>query len=218
MLAIQAETSPLYRTARIIQIQPELDIAQALSKDATARRIISAGVELHEGQRIGSRLNLNILKSTGVFVNTIHAPTNNNDGHKRNRGWWNGKVLAYRPVVELRNVYFNVNQASRDKIASGLSAKIPMASADGNLLSRDNYRFDGIEVRFNPHKVRFFVDANNNPIHFAEQATIIGHQVFVRGLVKYYEDVDEAPPKIGSAPCAVKYFQEMNQYNLLACK
>ena len=205
MIHIDAKLSPLYRSARIVAVPSHDAAAEALQKDATARRIISEGNNISDGQPVGSRLNLNVLRSTGIFVNTIHAPTNTNGGHQKNKGWWGGKVLSYQPVVQLRDAYFNVNQSARDKIATGKANKSPMASVDGSADTVSPIRFDGVELRFNPAKQRLFVDGNNEPVYYAEHVTIIGHQVFARGTISYYESECESPVKVGDAPCSVVF-------------
>jgi hypothetical protein len=204
MLEIAASSSHLYQSSRIVAVPTDEVASAALSRDSTARRILAKNHTLQDGQMVGSRLNLNVLKSTGVFVNTIHAPTNAS-GYKENRGWWNGEVLSYRTVVQLRNAYFNVQQAARERIASGRSNKSPMASVDGALDLATPNRFDGVELRFNPARERLFLDADGNPVCFAEHVTIIGHQVFARGLIRYFESEGEAPAQVGEAPCRAVY-------------
>lgn len=205
MITINAKDHSLYQSARIVAAPSEDVVTIALQKDATARRILTENNQIVDGQMVGSRLNLNVLKSTGVFVNTIHSATNSNGGHKHNKGWWGGKVLSYSSIVQMRNVYFNVQQAAREKIASGNANKMPHASVDGEIDTKSNIRFDGVEIRFNPSKQRLFVDGNNNPVRYAEHVTIIGHQVFARGDISYYESVEEAPKKAGNSKCSVVF-------------
>ena len=204
MIEIHAKESPLYVASRIIEIPSDERAAEALQKDAVARRVLAKNVELRDGDRAGSRLNLNVLKSTGVAVNTIHAPTNK-DGYRENRGGWAGKAMSYRPVVQLRDCYLNCHQVERERIATGSASKSPMASADGNLDLVSPVRTDGIELRFNPKRERLFVDANNHPVQWVEHATVVGHRVYARGLIRYYEFEEEAPKKEGSAPCRVVF-------------
>lgn len=209
MIQINAKDSPLYVSSRIIDIPTDEQVAEALHKDATARRVLAKGITIENGQLVGTRLNLNVLKSTGVCVNTVHAPTNK-DGYKKNRGWFNGQAQTYLPVVMLQNAYCNVHQAARDKIASGQASKHPMACLDGQAIIGEPIRTDGIELRFNPKRERFFVDANNHPVQFVEFATVVGHRVYARGIIRYYGSADEAPAKVGKAPCAVEFAAEQH--------
>ncbi len=187
---------------------------EALSRDATARRIMAKNTALYDGMLCGARLNLNVLRSTGVAVNTIHAPTNKH-GYKQNKGWFNGAALSYQAVTVIRNGYCNVQQSSRDKIAMGTANKSPIACIDGELDCQSNIRLDGVELRFNPARERLFVDANGHPVQFVEYATVVGHRVYARGLIRYYEHEGEAPPKVGNAPCAV-VFPSQDRKRLLA--
>lgn len=204
MISISHQDSSLYESTRIVAVPSNEVVHAALQKDATARRIISQANDLQDGQLVGSRLNLNVLKSTGVLVNTIHSATNVS-GYKSNKGWWSGKVLSYHAVVQLRNAYFNVQQSSRNKIALGVANKSPIASVDGELDLVSTKRFDGVSIRFNPKRERLFVDENNRPIAFAEHVTIVGHRAYARGEIRYYETVLEAPDKVGTAPCCVSF-------------
>lgn len=209
MIEVQAKSSPLYVSARIVPVPTPEAAQEALNTDATARRILDQNNVIADGQMVGSRLNLNILKTTGVCVNTVHAPTNK-EGHKSNRGWWNGKVMSYQTVVQLREAYFNVHQGAREKIAAGKASKHPMGTVDGIYDGVTPLRFDGIELRFNPKRERLFVDNNNNPIAYAEHVTVVGHRVFARGTVRYFETEAEAPIKVGDSPCSAVFPSEVH--------
>ncbi len=202
MISVQAKDSPLYARTRIIEIPDAEAVAHALQRDATARRILAKNIPLHDGMYCGTRLNLNVLRSTGIAVNTVHAPTNK-VGYKHNKGWYNGAAMSYQAVVVLRNAFCNVQQVARDRIATGVAKKSPIASVDGELDLTGPIRLDGVELRFNPARERLFVDLNGHPVHFVEHATVVGHRVYARGTIRYYEHVDEAPAKVGNAPCAV---------------
>ena len=204
MVVIDAATSARYLEGRKLTVPPQHCVDEALSKDAVARRITKQGALIKDGDLVGVRLNLNVLKSTGVAVHSIHRATNTL-GYKANKGFWNGKVLTYAPVVQLRHAYFNVQQSARERIAAGTAYKSPHASVDGELDLVSERRTDGIEVRFNPKDVRFFVDLDNRAVAYAEEVTIIGHRCYARGEIWYYQSIEEAPAKVGSAACAVNW-------------
>lgn len=204
MIVIDAATSARYLEGRKLTVPPQHCVDEALSKDAVARRITTQSAWIKDGDLVGVRLNLNVLKSTGVAVHSIHRATNTL-GYKANKGFWNGKVLTNAPVVQLRHAYFNVQQSARERIAAGTAYKSPMASVDGELDLVSERRTDGIEVRFNPKDVRFFVDDDRRPVAYAEHVTIVGHRCYIRGEVWYYARVEEAPAKVGNAPCAVNW-------------
>lgn len=130
------------------------DVMAALQHDAVARRIFSNKRAPRAGELVGVRLNLNILKATGVPVQTLHAG-NRSGGHRHNKGFFRGAVLAYEGAVTLRDAYFNVHQKAREEIASGRAAKSPMASVDG-ILTRKPPSLDGVEVHFNPMREHLF--------------------------------------------------------------
>lgn len=201
---LRAEKNPNYKERPDMVAMSDEQAVQALQKDATARRILAKGNRIANGDRVGIRLNINVLKSTGVAVQTVHAGKNS-DGYTRNRGWWDGEVLTYKPVVTLRNAYFNVGQKAREEIATG-GGKMPMASIDG-LFSDVTPRFDGVEVSFNPGSTHLFVDADGRAIAYADEVTIMGHRAYVRGNVEYYESAD-APARAGGAASKARFIDE----------
>lgn len=175
-----------------------------LATDAVAARVMAKNAYPAAGDLIGVRLNLNIYKSTGISVHTLHRATNKT-GYRTNKGFFRGEVIGYAPAVILKDAYFNVDQAAREEIASGSGSKRPMASVDGTYV-RDARQDEtqGIEVRFNPKTTHLFIDTENRPLHYAEEVTIIGHRVFARGRIVYYDE-QTAPAKRGSAPSAAQF-------------
>lgn len=185
----------------------ELDtdaVAIALQTDAVARRITAKGLFPAKGQRIGVRLNLNVLKNTGVAVQTLHAATNKL-GYSKNKGFYNGEAIGYAGAVTLKNAFFNVEQSARESIAVGLQAKTPMASVDGQFVEApthiafDEHEFK--EVRFNPKSVHLFVDENNSAIRRSEYVTIVGNRAYAWGDIEYHTEAT-APKRAGSSPSA----------------
>lgn len=202
MKLTDARLSPLF-VHHSVAMQSDADIAAALAADKAAAKVLAKGITPQDGDLVGVRLNLNVLKSQGVLVQTLHAG-NRSAGYKSNKGFYNGSVLAYQKFVTLREAYFNVSQSGRHKIASGLDSKHPMASVDGQLHNRSEADFSGIEVGFNPHRVHLFTDSDNRPVRFAEEVTIYGHRAYLRGYVEFYT-ADTAPAKVGDAPSAVVF-------------
>lgn len=152
-------------------------VNDALNTDATSRRIISKESVISDGQKVGIRLNLNVMKNTGVPVQTMHDKTAT------------GEALRYAPAVMVKDANLNVNQNARRKIVTFQENKFPMASVDGGFLS-DNLEemdFNGVKAFFNPFKHNVFVDASGRPIKSASEATIVGNTVFLRGDIEYYE-------------------------------
>lgn len=186
-LEVLAHESPLFRVRGIANIglvngeeMNERMIMEALSTDATSRRIMSENNEVKDGDIVAVRLNLNVKKNTGVPVQTIHDKTAS------------GKALQYSGAVTLRNVKLDVNQNAREKIVTFRENKFPMAAVVGEFVSKgvDEANLDGVRATFNPFREHLFVDAAGRPIKSAEEATIIGGNVILRGKIEYYDPAD----------------------------
>jgi hypothetical protein len=180
-----AANSPLFRNRDISEVSLMRDgrkitnklVDDALSSDATSVRIMSKNKEVEQGQKVGIRLNLNVMKNTGVPVQTMHNKTAS------------GEALRYSPAVTVRNANLFVNQNARQKIVTFQENKFPMASVNGEFVTDqlDQMSFDGVKAFFNPFNHNVFVDASGRPIKSAEEATIIGSTVFLRGEIEYYD-------------------------------
>lgn len=188
-------------TSPDITLDPQV-IAQALSTDAVARRIMAKDKFPAKGQRVGVRLNLNVLKSTGVAVQTLHAATNTH-GYTKNKGFHAGEAIGYAGAVTLKNAFFNVDQAAREAIATGQQSKTPMASVDGQFMEAPINiplsQTEPTEIRFNPKAVHLFVDEHNRAIRRAEFVTVVGHRAYAWGDIEYHTEVS-APKRAGDAP------------------
>lgn len=172
--------------------------------DATGRRILDKGVEVQDGQPVGVRANLNVKKTTGVTVQTVHAGTEAQLA--KGTGMFSGEAIGYGASVTLRDVNFSVNQEARAKILSKETNKFPMASVDGRYMSPDKVaakakynlsEFEGVEVRFNPMNSHLFTDPQGRAVKSASEATVVGSQVFVRGTITYYGADDMPKPARG---------------------
>jgi hypothetical protein len=202
----QAESSPLYenRTAEQVGVVSDKKADQALQSDATSRKMLAKGIIVKMGQLVGARLNINVLKNTGVPTVTVHKATNK-EGYKKGKGFFRGEVLTYQATVSLKNAYMNVDQKGREKIASGQGSKFPMASVDGEFNATNQHNYDGVEFRFNPHREHLFIDKFGRALKFAEEVTIYGDHVFARGKIEYYKP-DEIPDRAGGAKTAARLF------------
>ena len=168
------------------------------TNDATGRRILDKGKVIAEGQPVGVRANLNVKKTTGITVQTLHAGTQAQ--LNKGTGMFAGEAIGYGAVVTLKNVNFSVNQTARHAIATGAANKFPMASVDGNYVhGTPANAFNGIEVRFNPMRGHLYTDPSGRAVKSASEATVVGSQVFVRGKVEYYGH-DNIPKAVGDVP------------------
>lgn len=198
---IQDTEHPLYQQQTVTMATDD-EVANALASDATSKRIMAKGLMPAEGQIVGVRLNLNIIKSKGVAVQTIHSG-NSSNGYMRGRGLYNGSALAYLKYACLIDAYFNVNQVAREKIASAAEPKHSMASVDGTF-SLAEPSFDGVEILFQPKRIHLFCDADNRPIQYAQFVTVYASRVYARGRLVFYDETT-APAKVGASPSAVRF-------------
>jgi len=180
-----AEDSNLYRkrsaeealTVKSGMRLSDRKVMDALGTDATSRRILGKNSQITDGQQVGVRLNLNVMKNTGVPVQTMHDKNAT------------GEALKYAAVVTVKNPVLAVNQNARRKILSFQENKFPMASVNGGFLTDkiSESSFDGVKAFFNPFKHNVFVDAQGRPIKSAGEATIVGNTVYLRGDIEYYD-------------------------------
>lgn len=179
------------------------EMHQALNTDATARRILGKGILPAAGEVVGVRLNINILKSTGVAVHSIHKG-NSSNGYQKGRGLFRGEVMTFAPWAVLKDAFFNVHQKGRELIASGQQSKHPMASIDGQWVQADEIpEYKGVEISFNPKRTHLFVDSQNRPVQYAERVEIRGHRAYATGRIVYFNELS-APARSGDAQtCAV---------------
>jgi hypothetical protein len=199
----QASAHYRQRTIADVRVPNDDEALQALQSDAVARRILGEGYRLRDGELVGVRLNINVLKNTGQAVHSVHSATGAHGGYRVNRGFWRGRVLTYQPVVQLRDAYCNVCQLGRERIASGERSKYPMASVDG-AYHAGPWNFNGVRLYFNPKREHLFVDPDGRPVHWAEEITLAGNEVFARGAITYHTP-DSAPERRGDAASAVRW-------------
>ena len=194
-----AKASPLYqkRTAEQAKAVSPQRADVAIRSTATGQRILEKNVQLKDGQYVGVRQDLNILRSTGVSVLAVHEGKEST--HIKGAGFSGGTVLKYAGTATLRNVYFKINQKTREKIATGEDTKSPMGSADGQWVNTNNPNFDGVEFRFNPKREHLFRDVQGRVLKYADEITASGVSVFARGNIEYYGEED-IPARAGNAP------------------
>jgi hypothetical protein len=67
MKLTDARLNPLYAD-RSVAMQSDAEIASALAADKAAAKVLAKGIIPQDGDLVGVRLNLNVLKSQGVLV------------------------------------------------------------------------------------------------------------------------------------------------------
>ena len=211
---INAEDHPDYKkreSSDVLTHTPE-QVKNALQTDATSVKIMKKGIQHPEGTLVGARLNINVLKNTGVPILTVHKATNKT-GYMHGKGFYNGEAEGYRQVLHLKNAHFNVHQKSREDIASGKKPKFPMASVDGEIQNPQENNFDGVEARFNPMQHHLFVDSKGNAIKSAEHVTLHGHRAYLRGKIEYYSP-ENAPKREGTSNTQVTFKEDISEYDM----
>lgn len=142
--------------------------------------------------RIPKDLNEKYPGTISTAIQTAHQGSNPNN-----------KALAYDTAFTVKNATFPVNQNARAKISTGLDNKFPMAGVTGNVTHGAN-RTEGLEVKFNPFKHHVFVASFpmedgtvvEVPIKSAEEATVYGNTVYVRGKLEFYDELDTDFPQV----------------------
>lgn len=198
---IDAASSPHYQRRGDQRPVTEEQAAALVQGDTASRKIVEKGHTISDGQVVGIRPNINVLKTTGTIVLTMHNGTEAQ--LQRKTGLFTGEALGYKAAVTVKDANFSVSQEARRQIASGEKAKFPMSSVDGHYVAKPGSdAFDGIELRFNPKREHLYVDPDGRPVKSASEATIAGSRVFVRGKVEYFDESD-MPAAKGGIPTAV---------------
>lgn len=181
---VESSESPLFKDREVKEVasikggavMTDRMVDEALSTDKTSIRIIEEKNKVNVGQKVAVRLNLNVKKNTGVPVQTVHDKSAT------------GKALKYSGAVTLSNVELAVNQGAREKIVTFQENKFPMAAVQGEFKSEgiDDSDYSGVKAMFNPFREHLFVDAAGRAIKSAEEATVVGNNVYLRGKIEYY--------------------------------
>ena len=194
---------PTTRQQRSFNFTQE-QVDKALSSDKKSVEVLSKGLKPKEGDKVGVRLNLNVLKSKEIPIQTVHKGTNSKYKEVNGTsGFFRGEAIDYAPAVTLKNAYFNTDQRGIYKIKNGITNKTPVASVDGEYrkVLLDNTSFDGVEIKFNPMGSNLFVNAENNkPIRFVEEATVVGFRVYGRGKIEYFTEENKPKPYTPEEP------------------
>ena len=174
----------------------QAEVDAALNSDTKSVEVIAKGLQPKQGEKVGVRLNLNVLKNKGVPIQTVHQGQVGDNYKKVNgiSGFFKSTAINYAPAVTLKDVYLNAHQEGVYKIKEGYTHKTPIASVDGLYqdVSLADTNFDGVEIRFNPMRGGLFVTADGNrPVRSVEEATIVGHRVYGRGKIEYFTEANK---------------------------
>lgn len=204
MTCFQSPTTTAIDQNTLLTPQQVRDI---LLSDATSKRILEKDAAPKPSEVVGVRLNLNVLKSTGKAIQTIHYG-NSSKNYQKNKGLYSGEARSYAQAVRLKNAFFNVNQVGREAIAMGVQNKFPMASVDGEFVSTEVPKdFTGIEVKFNPKNHHLFVDEFGQAIKSASDVIILGNRAYACGEIVYHTP-QTAPKRAGDYPTQTQVLEE----------
>ena len=176
--------------------QDEVD--KALDSDKRSVEVIAKGLQPKQGEKVGIRLNLNVLKNKGIPIQTVHKGQVS-DKYKRvdgKSGFFGGEAINYAPAVTLKDAHLNTSQLGIYKIKEGITNKTPIASVDGlyQEVPLADTNFDGVEIRFNPMTGNLFETMDGKPVRSVEEATVVGFRVFGRGKIEYFTEANKPKP------------------------
>ena len=187
----------------------------ALSTDTKSKKVIAKGLQPKEGQKVGIRLNLNVLRSKKIPIQTVHEGQVG-DNYKKvdgKSGFFNGEAINYSPAVTLKDAYFNTSQRGVYNIQKKNTYKTPIASVDGlyQEVPLADTNFDGVEIRFNPMTGNLFETMDGKPVRFVEEATVVGFRVYGRGKIEYFTEANKPKPYNPTSEKAKKSFKQRQQ-------
>jgi hypothetical protein len=176
----------------------QAEVDKALSTDKKSKEVIAKGLQPKEGQKVGIRLNLNVLRSKKIPIQTVHEGQVG-DNYKKvdgKSGFFNGEAINYSPAVTLKDAYFNTSQRGVYNIQKKNTYKTPIASVDGlyQEVPLADTNFDGVEIRFNPMTGNLFETMDGKPVRFVEEATVVGFRVYGRGKIEYFTEANKPKP------------------------
>ena len=146
--------------------------------NARENRLLFANREMKNGTRVAVRRNLNLARH-GEEYQTVH-PTSRTGRPNYS------KAVGYDKAVTLKAVSFDHDEKKRKAVAKG-GAKSPFASVVGSVVNRKNsrHKLNGVVVKFDMKSDWPWVTLKGVPVFGADEATVAGKYVFLRGNVRY---------------------------------
>lgn len=182
------------------------EIVGALNKDKSEKGIVGLNVDIPDGTRIGSRLDIPAYDNYDTWIVSLH------DGTVRN-----GKAMGYGQTAVLDNVEFFTEGQGALNIATKKN-KAPIARIHGDYKNEDPeavynrvYELmndpEWTQVGMNPFRHSFFYDkATGNPVTRADQVLQVGPLVLAKGARSELSDLKNL--KIKSADGKTRVFSE----------
>ena len=173
------------------------EVVGALTKDKSEKGVVGLNVDIPDGTRIGSRLDIPAYDNYDTWIVSLH------DGTVRN-----GKAMGYGQTAVLDNVEFFTEGQGALNIATK-KPKAPIARIHGDYKNEDPeavynrvYELmddpEWTQVGMNPFRHSFFYDkATGNPVTRADQVLQVGPLVLAKGARSELSDLKKL--KIKSA-------------------
>jgi hypothetical protein len=196
-----------------VQKMPTVEeVAMALGKNAeTSPGIVGVNVNLPDGTRVASRLDIPAYDKYDTWVVSLH------DGNKTG-----GNAIGYGQAAVLNDVNFMSSAKAALNIATGKSAKGTIARIYGNWENRDPSAIaqqardilsgkaadasDWIEVGMNPYRHSYFYRKSDGmPVASAEQVIQVGPLVLAK---KPVTRPVESPEHQIDTPMGTRYFKK----------
>lgn len=146
--------------------------------NARENRLLFSNRDIKNGTRVAVRRNLNLARH-GEEYQTIHPTTRTGRPNY-------SKAAGYDKAVTLKAVSFDHNDTKRREVLAG-KAKSPFASVVGAVVNRKNsrHKLSGVVVKFDMQADWPWVTLKGEPVFGADEATVAGKYVFLRGNVRY---------------------------------
>ena len=182
------------------------EIVGALTKDKSEKGIVGLNLDIPDGTRIGSRLDIPAYDNYDTWVVSLH------DGTVRN-----GKAMGYGQTAVLENVEFFTEGQGALNIATK-KPKATIARIHGDYKNEDPEAVykkvydlmddpEWTQVGMNPFRHSFFYDkATGNPVTRADQVLQVGPLVLAKGARSELSDLKKL--KIKSADGKTRVFNE----------
>jgi hypothetical protein len=182
------------------------EIVGALTKDKSEKGIVGLNLDIPDGTRIGSRLDIPAYDNYDTWVVSLH------DGTVRN-----GKAMGYGQTAVLDNVEFFTEGQGALNIATK-KPKATIARIHGDYKNEDPEAVykkvydlmddpEWTQVGMNPFRHSFFYDkATGNPVTRADQVLQVGPLVLAKGARSELSDLKKL--KIKSADGKTRVFNE----------
>jgi hypothetical protein len=183
------------------------EIVGALTKDKAKKGVIGLNLDIADGTRVGSRLDIPAYDDYDTWIVSLH------DGTKQG-----GKALGYGQSAVLNNVEFFTSGKGALNISKGDSSKKTIARIHGDYENRNpeevyQQAFDLLDdpewtqVGMNPFRHSFFYDkATGNPVTRADQVLQVGPLVLAKGARSGLGDLKKL--KIKSSDGKVRVFNK----------